>query len=148
MAARFTPIVQSARQPTTEPATVMPTYTSIADGLRVVTTTSRTSVIPGSGKNDGSGGAYHHGCDFTSGGVMYVDATFANTTANPLDLEVSLYIAELSECCMGAQGRGWGCGSSNGEGLSRFLAENSAPPGFANSRIRRRFGFLETWGLE
>jgi hypothetical protein len=87
-------------------------------------------VAPLSGKNDGSGGAYHHGCDFTSGGVMYVDATFANTTANPLDLEVSLYIAELSECCMGAQGRGWGCGSSNGEGLSRFLAENSAPSAF------------------
>jgi hypothetical protein len=87
-------------------------------------------VAPLSGKNDGSGGAYHYGCDFTSGGVLYLDATFANTTANPLDLEVSLYIAELSECCMGAQGRGWGCGSSNGEGLSRFLAENSAPSAF------------------
>ena len=85
-------------------------------------------VAPLSGHNDGSGGAYHHGCDFTSGGVLYVDATFANTTANPLDLEVSLYIAELSEAFMGTQNRGWGCGFSNGEGLSRFCAEN-APPG-------------------
>ncbi len=64
-----------------------------------------------------------------------VDATFANTTANPLDLEVSLYIAELSECFMGAQGKGWGCGSSNGEGLSRYLAQN-APP-----------GVMPTWGI-
>ena len=85
-------------------------------------------VSPLSGKNDGSGGAYHYGCDFSSGGVLYVDATFANTTLNPLDLEVGLYIAELSESFMGAQGKGWGCGSSNGEALSRFLAEN-CPPG-------------------
>jgi len=84
-------------------------------------------VAPLSGKNDGSGGAYHYGCDFTSGGVLYVDATFANTTANPLDLEVALYVAELSEAFMGAQNKGWGCASSNGEGLSRFLAQNAPP---------------------
>jgi hypothetical protein len=92
-------------------------------------------VAPLSGKNDGSGGAYHHGCDFSSGGVLYVDATFANTTQNSLDLEVALYIAELSEAFMGAQNKGWGCGSSNGEGLSRFLGEN-APP-----------GVIPTWGV-
>jgi hypothetical protein len=49
------------------------------------------------GGNDGSGGAYHYGCDFTSGGVLYVDATFANTTVDPLELEIGLYVAELSE---------------------------------------------------
>src|SRR5262252_407570 len=92
-------------------------------------------VAPLSGHNDGSGGAYHYGCDFTSGGVLYVDATFANTAANPLDLEVGLYIAELSEAFMGAQGKGWGCGSSNGEGLSRYLAQNSSP------------GVMPTWGI-
>ena len=92
-------------------------------------------VAPLSGHNDGTGGAYHYGCDFTSGGVMYLDATFANTTQNPLDLEVALYIAELSEAFMGTQGKGWGCGSSNGEGLSRYLAENSSP------------GVIPTWGI-
>src|SRR6202023_3564561 len=51
-------------------------------------------VAPLSGKNDGSGGAYHYGCDFTSGGVLYLDATFANTTVDPLNLEVGLYVAE------------------------------------------------------
>jgi hypothetical protein len=92
-------------------------------------------VAPLSGKNDGSGGAYHYGCDFTSGGVMYVDATFSNTVSNPLDLEVGLYIAELSETFMGAQNHGWGCGYSNGEGLSRFCGENSPP------------GLLPAWGI-
>ena len=92
-------------------------------------------VAPLSGKNDGSGGAYHHGCDFNSGGVLYVDATFANTTQNPLDLEVALYIAELSEAFMGTQNKGWVCGSSNGEGLSRYLAENASP------------GVIPSWGI-
>ena len=84
-------------------------------------------VAPLSGKNDGSGGAYHYGCDFTAGGALYLDATFA--AADPLDLEVGLYVAELSESFMGPQGRGWGCGFSNGEGLSRFCAEQETPPG-------------------
>ncbi|HEV2487950.1 MAG TPA: hypothetical protein VGT08_20690 [Terracidiphilus sp.] len=92
-------------------------------------------VAPLSGKNDGSGGAYHYGCDFKSGGVLYLDATFAVTTGNPLDLEVALYIAELSECFMGAQNKGWGCGYSNGEGLSRYLAENCSP------------GVIPSWGI-
>lgn len=86
-------------------------------------------VAPLSGNNDGSGGAYHYGCDFTSGGVLYVDATFDNTSVNPLDLEIGLYVAELSEAFMGTQGGGWGCGYSNGEGLSRFAAEQETPAG-------------------
>lgn len=85
-------------------------------------------IAPLSGNNDGSGGAYHHGCDFTTGGVLYLDATFASPT-NPLNLEVGLYVAELSECCMGPQGGGWNCGYSNGEGLSRFAAEQETPAG-------------------
>ena len=28
---------------------------------------------------------------------------------------------------MGTQNKGWGCGFSNGEGLSRYLAENASP---------------------
>jgi hypothetical protein len=92
-------------------------------------------IAPLSGNNDGSGGAYHYGCDFTSGGVLYLDATFASATVNPLDLEVGLYVAELSESFMGPQGGGWGCGSSNGEGLSRFCAEQETPWGTLNAFV-------------
>jgi hypothetical protein len=87
-----------------------------------------TAVIaPLSGNNDGSGGAYHYGCDFASAGTLYLDATVA--LPNATDVELALYVAELSECFMGAQGLGWGCGYSNGEGLSRFCAEVETPPG-------------------
>jgi hypothetical protein len=86
-------------------------------------------IAPLSGNNDGSGGAYHYGCDFTSGGVLYLDATFASTTVDPLNLEVGLYVAELSESFMDPQGGGWSCGFSNGEGLSRFCAEQETPVG-------------------
>jgi hypothetical protein len=101
----------------------MQTYFGIAGGAVSVI------IAPLSGNNDGSGGAYHHGCDFTSGGVFYLDATFANATVDPLHLEVGLYVAELSESFMGPLGGGWNCGYSNGEGLSRFLAEQETPPG-------------------
>jgi hypothetical protein len=84
-------------------------------------------VAPLTGANDGGGGAYHYGCDFTTGGTLYLDATFALNNAT--DVELALYVAELSECFMGAQGAGWGCGYSNGEGLSRFFAEVDTPPG-------------------
>ena len=96
-----------------------------------------TSVViaPLSGRNDGSGGAYHYGCDFASGGVLYLDATFASTSVNPLNLEVALYVAELSEAFMGTQGKGWGCGFSNGEALSRFLAEQETPDGTLNAFV-------------
>ena len=108
---------------------VDPPYTEMESFFGVAGGAVTVIVAPLSGHNDGSGGAYHYGCDFTSGGVLYLDATFANTTIDPTDLELSLYIAELSEAFMGAQGTGWGCGSSNGEGLSRYLAEVMPPPG-------------------
>ena len=92
-------------------------------------------IAPLSGNNDGSGGAYHRGCDFTSGGVLYLDVTFASTSVNPLNLEVALYVAELSEAFMGTQGKGWGCGFSNGEALSRFLAEQETPDGTLNAFV-------------
>src|SRR5215471_15375959 len=50
-----------------------------------------------SGKNDGSGGAWHFGCNFVvggGGGTLYVDATFALTNAT--DVGMVLYVAELS----------------------------------------------------
>jgi len=102
-------------------------------------------IAPLSGNNDGSGGAYHHGCDFTTGGALYLDATFASTAVDPLSLELGLYVAELSESFMGPQGGGWGCAFSNGEGLSRFCAEQETPPGtldaFATGPAWARAGF-------
>ncbi len=45
------------------------------------------------GATDGSDGAYHMGCDFTSGSDLYLDAAFGNSP-----LVAGLYAAELSEC--------------------------------------------------
>jgi hypothetical protein len=90
-------------------------------------------IAPLSGNNDGSGGAYHYGCDFASGGVLYLDATLASTAVDPLNLEIGLYVAELSESFMGPQGGGWNCAFSHGEGLSRFCAEQETPSGTMNA---------------
>lgn len=101
-------------------------------------------IAPLSGKNDGSGGAYHMGCDFGSGADLHLDATFAAAPADPLNLEIGLYVAELSESFMGPQNKGWGCGFSNGEALSRFCAEQATPPdtlnGFATGPAWDRAG--------
>lgn len=75
-----------------------------------------------SGQSDGSGGAYHYGCAFdaaqTGASDWYIDyATFSN------GMDLGLAQAEVSESYMGLQGKGWDCGGSNGEGLSRVLAE-------------------------
>jgi hypothetical protein len=107
----------------TNPYQAMQNFFGISGGA------ANVLIAPLSGNNDGSGGAYHYGCDFTSGGTFYLDATFANTSVDPLSLEVGLYVAELSESFMGLQGAGWGCGFSNGEGLSRFCAEQETPSG-------------------
>ena len=74
---------------------------------------------------DGSAGAYHAGCTFNPGGDLYCDAAFGNPV-----MTNGLMIAELTECFMGAQNKGWDCGGSNGEALSRLLAElESGGPG-------------------
>lgn len=86
-------------------------------------------LAPLSARSDGSGGAYHYGCDFATGGDLYVDAAFGASTGDPLSLEIGLYVAELSESFMGAQNKGWGCGFSNGEALSRYCAQQATPPG-------------------
>ncbi len=65
------------------------------------------------GKTDGTGGADHGGCDYTTGGAIEVDASFGS---NPRI--TGLFEAELSECAMG----GNLCGYSNGEALSRWCA--------------------------
>src|ERR1700730_2946529 len=116
-------VAQQMLNAVTSPYNDMQNFFGIAGGAVQVI------IAPLSGNNDGSGGAYHYGCDFTAGGVMYLDATFASTAVDPLSLEVGLYVAELSESFMGPQGGGWDCGFSNGEGLSRFCAQQETPSG-------------------
>jgi hypothetical protein len=79
------------------------------------------------GETDGSGGADHMGCDFTTGAAIEVCASFGSPA------RVSgLFEAELSECSMG----GNLCGVSTGEGLSRWCAaviSDNALPDFATA---------------
>jgi hypothetical protein len=74
------------------------------------------------GQTDGSGGAYHYDCEFNDrspgGSDWYADLSFGN-----LPEVLGLVQAEITESYMGRQAKGWKCGSSNGEGLSRVLAE-------------------------
>lgn len=72
-------------------------------------------ISPLSTSNDGSGGAYHYGCNGT---VLYADADFSNAARTS-----ALFIAELSEVAQAVQAYGWDCGASPGEGLSRAHAE-------------------------
>jgi hypothetical protein len=65
------------------------------------------------GATDGTGGADHMGCDYSSGNAIEVDASFGNSARVS-----ALFEAELSECSMG----GNLCGSSTGEALSRWCA--------------------------
>jgi hypothetical protein len=61
----------------------------------------------------------HHGCSFNpGGGDLYIDAAFGNPV-----MTTGLIVTESTESFMGAQNSGWDCGGSNGEALSRFLAE-------------------------
>jgi hypothetical protein len=65
------------------------------------------------GRTDGTGGADHMGCDFTTGSAIEVRAAFGNSARVS-----ALFEAELSECSMG----GNLCGVSTGEALSRWCA--------------------------
>ena len=77
----------------------------------------------------GHGGASHSGCDDSD---LYCDA-FSGGDA---DLVRMLVVAEADEVFMADQDRGWDCGASTGEGLSRVLATNRYPHelgGFASA---------------
>src|SRR5215471_9128474 len=65
------------------------------------------------GATDGTGGADHMGCDFTTGAAIEVCASFDNSARAS-----ALFEAELSECAM----NGNLCGASTGEALSRWCA--------------------------
>jgi hypothetical protein len=66
------------------------------------------SPLSDTGANVGDGGAYHYGCDFSSGGTIYIDCT-SNLGDNAAEVALALFVAELSECFMGVQNKGWGC---------------------------------------
>jgi hypothetical protein len=79
------------------------------------------------GATDGTGGADHMGCDFSSGGAIEVCAAFGRS-----DRISALFEAELSECMM----NGNLCGESTGEALSRWCAamvSNNALGDFATA---------------
>ncbi|HEV7179699.1 MAG TPA: hypothetical protein VGN11_07500 [Candidatus Baltobacteraceae bacterium] len=79
------------------------------------------------GVTDGTGGADHMGCTYTTGGAIEVCASFGNSAR-----VYGLFEAELSECSMG----GNLCGMSTGEALSRWCAaiiSNNALADFATA---------------
>jgi hypothetical protein len=79
------------------------------------------------GATDGTGGADHGGCDYSSGNAIEVCASFGNSARVS-----ALFEAELSECSMG----GNLCGVSTGEALSRWCAAvvgNNALSDFATA---------------
>jgi len=79
------------------------------------------------GATDGTGGADHMGCDYSTGNNIEVDASYGNSS------RVSgLFEAELSECSMNRNL----CGESTGEALSRWCAavvSNNALADFATA---------------
>lgn len=76
-------------------------------------------IAPLSSDHSGNGGAYHYSC---YGINIYADACFANPA-----LTHALMIAEIVECFEAVQNKGWDCGASNGEGLSRLMPEIMFP---------------------
>jgi hypothetical protein len=79
------------------------------------------------GATDGTGGADHDGCDFTTGKEIEVDVAYGAP-----ERIAALFEAELSECAM----NGTLCGLSTGEALSRWCAavvSNNALGDFATA---------------
>jgi hypothetical protein len=66
-----------------------------------------------------NGGAYHYGCAATD---LYCDFGTGSVSSTSF-----LVVAEMVEVFEAMQGRGWNCGWSNGEGLSRVLAQLRYP---------------------
>jgi hypothetical protein len=109
----------------------------VSDGDRVASANDAIFGAPGGsvsviifalgGATDGTGGADHGGCDYTTGAAIEVDASFGNSARVS-----ALFEAELSECSMG----GNLCGVSTGEALSRWCAaqiSNNALSDFATA---------------
>ena len=97
-------------------------YQTLAQYFGMQIKTFNVIAAPLSPNLDGTGGAYHHSCDAVD---LYCDVVFHPE----IDAAVTsaLVIAEETEVFMGVQAKGWDCGASNGEGLSRVLAEEMYP---------------------
>lgn len=77
------------------------------------------------------GGAYHMTCAATD---LFCDAATGPANGN---YSAFLNVAEFVEVFQAVQAKGWDCGKSNGEGLSRVLATNAYPAeldGFATAK--------------
>lgn len=74
----------------------------------------------------GSNGASHASCSATD---LFCDSFNGNDTV----LERMLVMAEADEVMMAAQNKGWNCGFSNGEALSRVLANAITGENFATA---------------
>src|ERR1700691_1794016 len=85
------------------------------------------------GATDGTGGADHGGCDYSTGNAIEVCASFGNSAR-----VAALFEAELSECSMG----GNLCGVSTGEALSRWCAEQ------VGSNALSDFATAPTWAQD
>jgi hypothetical protein len=109
----------------------------VADGDRVVSTNDQIFGTTGgpvsvivfalNGATDGTGGADHMGCDYSTGAEIEVCASFGQSSRVS-----ALFEAELSECSM----NGNLCGLSTGEALSRWCASitsNNALADFASA---------------
>jgi hypothetical protein len=68
---------------------------------------------------DGTGGAWHESCEST---VLHADADLQRPHRTS-----ALWIAEFVEAICATQNYGWDCGNTNGEGLSRVVAEWAYP---------------------
>jgi hypothetical protein len=79
---------------------------------------------------DDSTGASHSSC-------LGTDVTVGGNSGGDIDFIRSLLVAEVDEVFMANFGRGWDCGASPGEGLSRVLALDlykvAWPTGFISS---------------
>lgn len=80
--------------------------------------------------NSGTTGASHSSC-------MGTDIAVGGKSGSDVDFIRSLLVAEADEVFMANFGHGWDCGASNGEGLSRVLANDIykgvEPVGFISS---------------
>jgi hypothetical protein len=83
------------------------------------------------GQTDGTGGADHDACNYTTGGAIEVCASYGNSARVS-----ALFEAELSECSMG----GNLCGQNTGEALSRWCAATLSNNALAD------FATAPTWG--
>jgi hypothetical protein len=87
---------------------------SVNDGLFSTSSGSVNVIVFAlGGATDGTGGADHMGCDYTTGGNIEVCASFGQSARVS-----ALFEAELSECAMGNNL----CGQSTGEALSRWCS--------------------------